>query len=96
MEQRQQKILNYLKYLEKKGFFLQDSDDSSNSFFKRAQEFFVNNAEIINEINNDFSNLYNIISEDDNKLHQTAMEIETIAKGIRVLPLATLFHSFPE
>ncbi len=89
------KIINYLKYLEKKGFFSIDADDGSGTFFRRAQNFFVNNAEIINEINNDFTNLYNIISEDDNKLHQTAVEIETIAKGIRVLPLATLFHSFP-
>ena len=89
------KIINYLKYLEKKGFFNYDSDDSSSLFFKRTQDFFMNNAEVINEINNDFTNLYNIISEDDNKLHQTTMEIETIAKGIRVLPLATLFHSFP-
>ena len=89
------KIINYLKYLEKKGFFNTDTDDGSGTFFRRAQNFFVNNAEIINEINNDFTNLYNIISEDDNKLHQTVVEIETIAKGIRVLPLATLFHSFP-
>lgn len=89
------KIINYLKYLEKKGFFNSEIDDSTSMFYKRAQDFFVNNAEMINEINNDFANLYNIISEDDNKLHQTAMEIETIAKGIRVLPLATLFHSFP-
>ena len=89
------KIINYLKYLEKKGFFTTDADDNSGMFFKRTQDFFMNNAEIINEINNDFTNLYNIISEDDNKLHQTTMEIESIAKGIRVLPLATLFHSFP-
>lgn len=89
------KIINYLKYLEKKGFFNSEIDDSASMFYKRAQDFFVNNAEIINEINNDFTRLYNIISEDDNKLHQTAMEIEIIAKGIRVLPLATLFHSFP-
>lgn len=89
------KILNYLKYLEKKGFFSSETDDGANLFYKRTQNFFSNNAELINEINNDFNNLYNIISEDDNKLHQTTMEIEAIAKGIRVLPLATLFHSFP-
>ncbi len=89
------KIINYLKYLEKKGFFNSIADDSASAFYKKAQTFFVDNADLINELNNDFSNLYNMISEDDNKLHQTAMEIETIAKGIRVLPLATLFHSFP-
>ena len=89
------KILNYLKYLEKKGFFSAAADEGTNIFYKRTQNFFAGNAELINEINNDFSNLYNIISEDDNKLHQTAIEIETIAKTIRVLPLATLFHSFP-
>ena len=89
------KIINYLKYLEKKGFFGPDMDESTLAFYKRAQDFFNTNADIITDINNDFSNLYNIISEDDNKLHQTAVEIETIAKGIRVLPLATIFHSFP-
>lgn len=89
------KITNYLKYLEKKGFFNSEKDEGASSFFKRTQNFFINNAEVINEINNNFTNLYNIISEDDNKLHQTAVEIETIAKRLRVLPLATLFHSFP-
>ena len=89
------KIINYLKYLEKKGFFNSEYDDGTNLFYKKAQAFFINNAETINEIQNDFGNLYKIMSEDDNKLHQTVMEIETIAKGIRVLPLATIFHSFP-
>ncbi len=89
------KIINYLKYLEKKGFFTSENDDGSTAFYRRTQNFFVNNAEIINEINADFVNLYNIISEDDNKLQQTVVEIEQIAKGIRVLPLAALFHSFP-
>lgn len=89
------KIINYLKYLEKKGFFGPDMDDSTFAFYKRTQDFFNANADVINDINNDFTNLYNIISEDDNKLHQTAVELETIAKGIRVLPLATIFHSFP-
>lgn len=89
------KIINYLKYLEKKGFFNTEPDESALAFYKKAQGFFLDNAEMINEINNDFNGLYNIISEDDNKLHQTVLEIETIAKGMRVLPLATIFHSFP-
>ncbi len=89
------KIINYLKYLEKKGFFNTEFDDSAFVFYKKAQNFFWNNADMITDIQKDFNRLYNIISEDDNKLHQTAMEIETIAKGIRVLPLATIFHSFP-
>lgn len=89
------KIINYLKYLEKRGFFNSDNDESAFAFYKKAQTFFVDNSEMINSLNNDFNNLYNMISEDDNKLHQTALEIETIAKGIRVLPLATIFHSFP-
>ncbi len=89
------KILNYLKYLEKKGFFEEEMSESALAFYRKAQTFFTNNTEIINDINNDFNVLYNIISEDDNKLHQTVMEIESIAKGIRVLPLATIFHSFP-
>ena len=89
------KILNYLKYLEKRGFFEEEMSESALAFYRKAQAFFTNNTEIINDINNDFNTLYNIISEDDNKLHQTVMEIESIAKGIRVLPLATIFHSFP-
>ena len=89
------KIINYLKYLEKKGFFGPEMDEGTFAFYKRAQEFFNANADVLTDINNDFTSLYNIISEDDNKLHQTVVEIETIAKGIRVLPLATIFHSFP-
>ena len=89
------KIINYLKYLEKRGFFNNEQDESALAFYKKAQTFFVDNAEMINGLNNDFNALYNIISEDDNKLHQTALEIETIAKGMRVLPLATIFNSFP-
>ena len=89
------KIMNYLKYLEKRGFFANETDESSLAFYKKAQGFFEDNADMINELNKDFNILYNIISEDDNKLHQTALEIETIAKGMRVLPLATIFHSFP-
>ena len=89
------KIMNYLKYMEKKGIFNIEVDEVSANFYKRAQEFFNSNADMISEINNDFSNLYNMISEDNNKLHQSALEIETIAKGIRVLPLATIFHTFP-
>ncbi|MBQ4123917.1 chemotaxis protein CheA [bacterium] len=89
------KIVNYLKYLEKRGFFSLEYDESSSLFYKKIQSFLLNNNDVINEIQNDFGHLYNIISEDDNKLHQTAMEIENIAKGIRILPLATIFHSFP-
>ena len=89
------KVINYLKYLEKKGIFNDGTDDSAYIFYKKAQNFFWSNADIIADIQKDFGKLYNIISEDDNKLHQTAMEIESIAKGIRVLPLATIFHSFP-
>lgn len=89
------KIINYLKYLEKRGFFNSEQDESAQAFYRKAQTFFIDNADMINELNNDFNNLYNLISEDDNKFHQTALEIEAIAKGIRVLPLATIFHSFP-
>ena len=89
------KIINYLKYLDKKGFFNNSADDSIQAFYKRAQSFFNENVEIINELNNDFNELYNVISEDDNKIHQTVMEVETIAKSIRVLPLASIFHTFP-
>ena len=89
------KIINYLKYLEKRGFFTAEQDESAQAFYRKAQSFFTDNADMINELNNDFNNLYNLISEDDNKFHQIALEIEAIAKGIRVLPLATIFHSFP-
>ncbi len=89
------KILNYMKYYEKKGFFNSENSDISNIFMKKIQTFFIENVNIITDLNNEFINLYNVIFEDDNKLNQTVLEIETIAKGIRVLPLATIFHSFP-
>jgi len=89
------KILSYLKYLEKKGYLSSGIDDSAGIFFRRTQNFFSSNAALLNEINSDFTELYNVISEDDNKLHQSAASVEAIAKAIRVLPLAALFHSFP-
>ncbi len=89
------KISDYLKYLEKKGVFNTHTEDAVINFFKKAQNFFNSNADIINEINNDFTNIFNMIFQDNNKLHQSALEVEAIAKGIRVLPLATIFHSFP-
>ncbi len=89
------KIINYLRYLEKKGFFIYENEENGNLFYKKIQGFFNDNSETIVEIHSDLNQLYKVISEDDNKLHQTVMEIENIAKGIRVLPLATIFHSFP-
>ncbi|MCD7740476.1 MAG: ATP-binding protein, partial [Candidatus Gastranaerophilales bacterium] len=88
-------ILNYLKYIERKGYFNAEKDDKTAVFYKRIQGYYTKNAEIINEISSDYENIYNIIQEDDNQLNQTTAEIEKIAKNIRVLPLATLFHSFP-
>ena len=89
------KITNYLKYLEKRGFFNNDADETSSGFYKKIQNFLFSNTDTIMELQNSFGRLYNTVSEDDNKLHQTVMEIENIAKGIRILPLATIFHSFP-
>ncbi len=89
------KILNYIKYYEKRGILNSDSTNMSNVFLKKLQNFFNENTNILNDLNNEFTNLYNLMSEDDNKFHQTVLEMETIAKGIRVLPLATIFHSFP-
>ncbi len=89
------KMMNYLRYIEKKGIINSETDEIINSFYKKTQTFLNTNAEIIDEINNDFVNIYNMISEDSNKFHQSAAEVETIAKDIRVLPLATIFHFFP-
>ncbi len=89
------KILNYLKYLEKKGFFTQNADDSITAFCKKLQNFCIENSVIIGDVNSRLDNLYNMMFTDNNKLYQNAVEIDVIAKGIRVLPLATIFHSFP-
>ncbi len=89
------KILNYLKYLEKRGFFSQNADENITGFYKKVQSFFTDNSAIISKVTNQVNNLYNTMFSDDNKLYQNAMEIDMIAKGIRVLPLATIFHSFP-
>ncbi len=89
------KILNYLKYLEKKGFFTQSADDNITAFYKKVQSFFSENSIIIHEVNKKVNNLYNTMFTDDNKLCQNTMEIDVLAKGIRVLPLATIFHLFP-
>ena len=40
------KILNYMKYYEKKEFFTNDNSDMSNLFFKKIQHFFAENINI--------------------------------------------------
>ncbi len=89
------KIINYLKYLEKKGFFVQNQDDNITAFYKKIQSYFNENTAVLNKINNKINGLYNTMFTDDNKLCQNIMEIDVLAKEIRVLPLATIFHSFP-
>ncbi|MBQ3642221.1 chemotaxis protein CheA [bacterium] len=89
------KVMNYFKYLERRGFFHNIENEGIYAFYKKIQAFLTDNSETINDFSNDFNKLYNIIAEDDNKLNQTVMEIESIAKGIRVLPLAAIFHTFP-
>lgn len=89
------KFLNYIKYYDKKGFLSSSDSNMSGVFYKKIQKFFNENINLLNDLNKDFIKLYNVILEDDNKLHQTVVEIDNIAKGIRVLPFATILHSFP-
>ncbi len=89
------KMINYIKYAEKRGIMLYGNEESANIFNKRFQNFLDDNSRTITEFQKDFEKIYDVISDDDNKLHQTAAELESIVKSMRLLPLATIFHSFP-
>ena len=89
------KTINYVKYFEKKATAKLDANDTVNTFIKQLMNLFQGNLSGINSLLHDVNELYKQIHEDDIKLSHIILEIENIAKSVRVLPLATVFHMFP-
>lgn len=88
------KVLNYLKYYEKK--YAQSSlNDSSNLFLtKQLLTLFTDNNKNVQKISSSLTGLYRTIQEDDAKTHLAIDNLTSMVKNIRVLPLATVFHLF--
>ncbi len=89
------KSINYIKYYEKKSIAKFETNDVTNAFTRQIMNLFEDNLTGINELLHDVNELYKQIHEDDIKLNHIILEIENIAKSVRVLPLATVFHMFP-
>ncbi|MBR6162552.1 chemotaxis protein CheA [bacterium] len=89
------KILNFLKYFDKRIMMNNNYDDVVVNFYKKVFSYFYENSTRISELQTDTNYLFKKVLEDDTKLNQVIMEVENISKNIRVLPLATVFHMFP-
>ena len=88
------KILNYLKYYDKKSLQINITDGSNSFFSKQILTLFSENNKKIQEISSHISHLQRNIQEDDLKLDLTIDNLSTMVKNIRILPFATIFHLF--
>ncbi len=62
---------------------------------QHLQEFFDESSGQISEFMNGVNSLYRTVQEDNARLNLIVNELEQMIKGVRVLPLATIFHMFP-
>lgn len=88
------KVLNYLKYYDKKYFQSGGSDNPVSFFVRQLLGSFNDNNKKVQEAVIDIANLHRTIQEDDTKMNLVVDNIENLVKNIRVLPLATVFHLF--
>lgn len=88
------KVLNYLKYYDKK-YAQTDPNESPNVFLtKQLLNIFADNNKKVQKISSNMTILQRTIQEDDAKMHLTVDNLNNMVKSIRVLPLATVFHLF--
>ncbi len=88
------KVLNYLKYYEKKYTQSQYNENSNLFLTKQLLNLFSENNRNAQKISYNLLNLYRTIQEDDTKTHLVVDNLTNMIKNIRVLPLATVFHLF--
>lgn len=90
------KTKQYLKYLDKKNIPC-NSDDSSISAVHNKNIYYAFNdfQEKMSGLISNMSGIHRMVQEDDARLNFIVDELERMVKGIRVLPLATVFHMFP-
>lgn len=91
------KSLNYIKYYERKLSYGENKTDfdSIYNFIKQLFHLFKENTLKIHELTNQLSSLYRTIQDNEVKYNQIINEIEQMVRNIRVLPMATVFHTFP-
>ncbi|HNW25357.1 MAG TPA: hybrid sensor histidine kinase/response regulator [Candidatus Gastranaerophilaceae bacterium] len=88
------KVLNHLKYFEKKYPKLQNEDSQSFYFINQILNVLENNCRKFSDTLKEISNLRRMIQEDETKISLIIDELESTVKNIRVLPFATIFHIF--
>lgn len=88
------KVLNYLKYYDKKYSQSGNVDNSSSFLTKQLLNLFTDNNKKVQKISSNITNLHRTIQEDDTKMHLVVDNLNSMVKNIRVLPLATVFHLF--
>lgn len=91
------KSLNYIKYYERKLSYGENKTDfdSISNFIKQLFHLFKENTLKVHELTNQLSSLYRTIQDNEVKYNQIINEIEQMVRNIRVLPMATVFHTFP-
>lgn len=88
------KVLNYLKYYDKK-YFQSGVNDSGISFFiKQLLNLHTDNNKKVQEVRNNIASLHRTIQEDDAKMGLAVGNLEEMIKSVRVLPFATVFQLF--
>lgn len=88
------KVLNYLKYYDKKFFQSDISDNSTILFIKQLLNLFTETNKKVQEAAINISNLQRTFQEDNMKINLALDNLENMVKDIRVLPLAMVFHLF--
>ncbi|MFA6988514.1 MAG: hybrid sensor histidine kinase/response regulator [Candidatus Gastranaerophilaceae bacterium] len=91
------KTKQHFKYIDKKSIKEFDQKQINTSFVqqKNIYSIFDETSEKISEIDNKVTSLYKTVQEDDTRINLIINELEQMIKGVRVLPLATIFHMFP-
>lgn len=88
------RILNYLKYYDKKNIQSGFSDDSMPFLVKQFLNLLSENHKDVLKISSNINTLHRAIQEDDMKMGHIVDNLNSMVKNIRVLPLATVFHLF--
>lgn len=88
------KVLNYLKYYDRKYFQSGTGTSPISLFIKQMLLLHADNNKKVQEVSNNIANLHKTIQEDDNKMELAVSNLEEMVKNIRVLPFSTVFKLF--
>lgn len=88
------KIINYLKYYDKKNAQTEFAENSNTFLTKQLIGLFTESNKKVQKISSNMTSLQRTVQEDDAKTHFAVNNLNNMIKSIRVLPLATVFHLF--